>query len=68
MRPSKPASEDEESVDVLRAKLDEVLRLSREQMTATTEMRKRVQEIHHRIIAGGFPILPNEPNNGGGGR
>lgn len=68
MRPSEPRSDDEESVEALRAKLDEVLRLSREQIGVTTEMRKWVQEIHHRIIAGGFPILPNERHHRGDGR
>ena len=52
---------DDQSPDItnddLRSKLDEVLRLSREQMGATSEMRSIVRNIHDHIVNAGFPIL-----------
>jgi hypothetical protein len=56
--------DDAESVDELRKKLDEVLRGSREQLSATAEMRQAVREIHHRIMSGGFPLLPRREGEG----
>ena len=55
----KPPDRDrnDDDVDTLRDKLNEVLRNSREQLAATQEMRQAVRDIHHRVLTGGFPIL-----------
>ena len=55
---------DDEDIDVLREKMNEVLRNSREQLTATKEMRQAVKDIHHRMMTGGFPLLSKQEDVG----
>ena len=63
MRPP-DRDQDEEDIEVLREKMNEVLRNSREQLTATKEMRQAVKDIHHRMMTGGFPLLPRQEGDG----
>lgn len=49
----------------LREKIDELMRLERDQLALTRRMRLEVAEIHRRIVASPNPILPRDDYGGG---
>ena len=59
------SQDEQETVEELSDKMNEILRMSREQVTFLSEMRQSVRDIHERIMAGGMPILRNDATQEG---